>query len=108
MQRKWIILLSVIMVLVPLLLTESPLAAVASKGELTVVAPKYGLDIHIPAYEQAQAKDILKLLYDPLVGSTPDGDLSPDYGIAYKWEKSPDARTWTFYLKGLSSTTASN
>ena len=92
-------ILSVIVVLVSLLPTGSLPAAVVSKGELTIVASKFGQDIPIPAFEVAQGKDILKLIYDPLVGSAPDGELSPDYGVAYRWEKSSDARTWTFYLR---------
>src|SRR6185369_14795460 len=34
-----------------------------------------------------------------LVGTTPDGQPSPNGGIATKWEHSPDYRRWTFQLR---------
>ena len=40
-----------------------------------------------------------KLLYDPLFGTTPEGKLSPEYGLVEKWEMSPDGLTWTWKLR---------
>ena len=39
------------------------------------------------------------LIFDYLVGSTPDGQLSPNGGIATKWENSADHKRWTFHLR---------
>ena len=52
-----------------------------------------------PAWSVLAGLDWLKLLYDPLVGTTPDGKLSPEHGLATKWEMTPDGLTWTFYLR---------
>ncbi len=49
--------------------------------------------------ERSAAPDWLKLLYDPLVGTTADGKLSPDHGLTTKWERTPDGLTWTFHLR---------
>ena len=68
-------------------------------GEITIVASYLGHEVPIPYIEMPQGFDYLKLLYDPLVGVTPDGRLSNEYGVAQKREMSPDALTWTFYLR---------
>jgi peptide/nickel transport system substrate-binding protein len=53
----------------------------------------------MPWNESAFGKGYLVLLYDYLVGGNADGSPSPDNGVAQRWEMSPDARTWTFYLR---------
>src|SRR5262249_11958490 len=44
-------------------------------------------------------KYYLSMMFDYLVGSTPDGQPSPAGGIATRWENSPDYRRWTFHLR---------
>src|SRR5262249_57168176 len=39
------------------------------------------------------------LMFDYLVGTTPDGQPSRDGGIATRWENSPDYKRWTFHLR---------
>src|SRR5438105_1615941 len=48
-------------------------------------------------------KYYLALMFDYLVGSTADGQLSTTGGLATKWENSTDHKRWTFHLrKGVS------
>ncbi len=68
-------------------------------GELKIMAPMFGNDVSIPRMETSHAGDYMRLLYDSLVGSTPEGVLSTDYGIANKWEMTPDGLMWTFHLR---------
>ena len=41
----------------------------------------------------------MSLMFDYLVGVTPDGQLSKNAGLATRWENSPDYKRWTFYLR---------
>ncbi len=80
-------------------ITDQPVSAAPPAGEVKTVAPSFGNGIPVPSREVSAANDWMQLLYDHLLGCTPDGKLSPDIGLARKWEMSPDALTWTFYLK---------
>ena len=71
----------------------------ASSEELKLMQPLWGNGILIPRLESTHGHDMLKLLYDPLVGTTPDGKLSPEHGLATKWEMTRDGLTWTFQLR---------
>ncbi len=87
-------------VLVPVILIASSLPALTKPaGEVKTVAPMIGNQVPIPTFETAHAKNWMSLLYDHLVGCTPEGKFSPDWGLANKWEMSPDGLSWTFYLK---------
>ena len=87
-------------VLTAILLTGyQPIAAAPPTGEVKTVAPTIGNGVPIPSREVAASNDWMQLLYDHLVGVTPEGKFSPDIGIANKWEMSPDGLTWTFYLR---------
>jgi peptide/nickel transport system substrate-binding protein len=44
-------------------------------------------------------KFYLSQIFEYLVGVTPEGKLSPDGGLAYRWEPSSDHKRWTFYLR---------
>jgi len=68
-------------------------------GEVKTVAANFGNGVGIPYLDRGPALDWIGLLYDPLVACTPEGKLSPDLGLANKWEMSPDGLTWTFYLR---------
>jgi peptide/nickel transport system substrate-binding protein len=88
-----------VVILTITLLTGYHTAMAASSGELKLVQDTWGHGVPIPRMERSAALDWLKLLYDPLVGTTADGKLSPDYGLTTKWERTPDGLTWTFYLR---------
>jgi peptide/nickel transport system substrate-binding protein len=75
------------------------LALAAPAGELTMVSPMIGNEIPVPWMEQAHSNDWMKLLYDPLVGTTSDAKRSTEAGLAEKWEMSPDGLIWTFYIR---------
>lgn len=81
------------------LFTFYQLALAAPTGELTIVSSMIGNEVPLPWEEQAHANDWMKLLYDPLVGTTSDAKLSTEAGLAEKWEMSPDGLTWTFYIR---------
>jgi peptide/nickel transport system substrate-binding protein len=87
-------------VLMVIVLTPNhPVVAAPPMGEVKTVAPMFGNGIPIPYLEITHGNDWLQLLYDHLVGCTPEGKFSPDLGLANKWEMSPDGLTWTFYLR---------
>jgi len=47
--------------------------------------------------EDESSRDIIRDLFEGLVGETPDGELVP--GAAESWEVSPDGLRWTFTLR---------
>lgn len=47
--------------------------------------------------EDESSRDIIRDLFEGLVGETPDGELVP--GAAESWEVSPDGLSWTFTLR---------
>ncbi len=88
------------LILTVFLLTDyHSVAAAPPTGEVKTAAPMLGNEIPIPYLEITHANDWMQLLYDPLFGCTPEGKLSPDLGLANKWELSSDGMTWTFYLR---------
>jgi peptide/nickel transport system substrate-binding protein len=68
-------------------------------GEVKTVAQAFGNGVPIPYLDSTFANDWIQLLYDNLVGFTPEGKFSPDIGLANKWEMSPDGLAWTFHLR---------
>ncbi len=92
--------LAAVVVLTMILLTGvQPLAAAPPAGEVKIVASNFGNMVPIPPYEIPYANDWMFLLYDFLVGRTPEGKLDTEIGVARKWEMSPDGLTWTFSLR---------
>ncbi len=71
----------------------------ASDEELRLVQATWANGVPIPHLEISQGLDWLKLLYDPLFGISPEGALSPEHGLATKWEMSRDGLTWTVQLR---------
>jgi peptide/nickel transport system substrate-binding protein len=96
--RGGICLAGVAVLTMMLLVTYRP-AGAALSGEVKIVAPEFGDQVPIPYIEGGRGKDWFDLLFDPLVGVTPEGKLSTDLGLANKWEMSPDGLTWMFYLR---------
>ncbi len=98
MNTKWVILLAgtlAVAMICPL--GYQPMAA--PTGEIKLAGDQWGNGIPVPHLELSQGLDWMKLLYDPLVGTTPDGRLSTEHGLATKWDVSRDGLTWTFYLR---------
>ena len=98
-MKKWTFLLALATIPMFILLAQSTEAIAQPAGEVKLTAPMYGYERWIPRVESMHASDVMNLLFDPLVGTTPDGKMSSKHGIAQKWEMSPDALTWTFYLR---------
>ncbi len=98
MKVKVKVIMMVIWTMV-ILVAGGPPALAEPKGELKIMASMFGNEISIPRMETGHAGDYMRLLYDSLVGSTPEGVLSTERGVANQWEMTPDGLTWTFYLR---------
>jgi peptide/nickel transport system substrate-binding protein len=81
------------------LLVVSPAWAQAKTGELTVALSSFATEVLDPIVGGHIVKYYLSLMFDYLVGVTPDGQLSKETGIALKWEPSADHKRWTFHLR---------
>ncbi len=100
MKARWMCFVVGIVALAMFLATGYPPALAAPPaGEVKTVGAVFGNQIPIPYLEMSHANDWMQLLYDPLVGCTPEGKFSPNLGVANKWEMSRDGLTWTFYLR---------
>ncbi len=97
MKGKWMVLLGGVVVI--LLMNFQLVAAAPPAGEVKTAGSMFGNQTPIPYLETSHGNDYMQLLYDQLVGCTPEGTYSPDLGLAHKWEMSPDGLTWTFYLR---------
>jgi peptide/nickel transport system substrate-binding protein len=100
MKTKLMVLWVWIGVLAMVLATGyNPVVAAPPTGEVKIAMADIGVQIPLPHIERGQSVDWMGLLYDPLVGCDSKGELSPELGLANKWEMSPDGLTWTFYLR---------
>jgi peptide/nickel transport system substrate-binding protein len=70
-----------------------------TKSELTVAPSSSPTETLDPALGGHIVKYYLSLIFDYLVGTTPDGQPSATGGLATKWEHSPDHKRWTFHLR---------
>jgi peptide/nickel transport system substrate-binding protein len=70
-------------------------------GDLRIALAFLGGQRFIPWTEfiSGGIKQYMMLIYDYLVGCTDDGQLSPEGGIAQRWEQAPDKLNWTFTLR---------
>src|SRR3990170_8918601 len=99
MNTKWMPILAGVLVLtIPLMTGYQPVVA-APVEELKLVQSTWGHSVPIPRFELTLALDWVKLVYDPLFGTTLDGRLSPEHGLATRWERTRDSLTWTIYLR---------
>ncbi len=102
MKKKW---LSLGLVLVSAASLSLPAYAKEEVGPtrentLTIAVPFLVVSKFDPLATPLTDHKVLEgLLYDSLVGHTVDGKLSTETGLAYKWEMSPDGKTWTFHLR---------
>src|SRR5205809_712248 len=85
--------------LVLCLVTAAPAWAQPSPGELTVVLSSLSTEALDPILAGHIVKFYLSLMFDYLVGATPDGQLSREGGVATRWEASGDGKRWTFHLR---------
>src|SRR4030095_9461477 len=74
-------------------------AGAQAKPDLTIALSSFSTEPSHPLVAGHLVKYSLSLMFDYLVGTTPDGQLSPNGGIATKWESSADHKRWTFTLR---------
>src|SRR5712664_2723310 len=70
-----------------------------AKSELTIALSSFSAETVDPALQGHIVKYYLSLMFDYLVGTTPDGQPSRDGGLANRWENSSDYKRWTFHLR---------
>ena len=93
-RMTWIISVHALL----LLLVAGP-AWAQGKTELTVALSSFSAETLDPALQGHNVKYYLSLMFDYLVGTTPDGQPSQAGGLASKWEASADHKRWTFHLR---------
>jgi peptide/nickel transport system substrate-binding protein len=87
-------------IVLTLLLAAMPGYAWAQgKPDLTVALSSLASESLDPPVAGHLVKYYLSLMFDYLVGTTPDGVPSRDGGLANKWESSSDLKRWTFHLR---------
>jgi peptide/nickel transport system substrate-binding protein len=69
------------------------------KSELVVALSSFSAETVDPVLQGHNVKYYLSLMFDYLVGVTPDGQPSAAGGLATKWENSADHKRWTFHLR---------
>ena len=74
-------------------------AQAQAKSELTIALSSFSAETLDPALQGHNVKYYLSLMFDYLVGVTPDGQPSQAGGLASKWDSSPDHKRWTFQLR---------
>jgi peptide/nickel transport system substrate-binding protein len=74
-------------------------AQAQAKSELTIALSSFSAETLDPALQGHNVKYYLSLMFDYLVGVTPDGQPSQAGGLASKWESSADHKRWTFHLR---------
>ena len=89
-----------VLVFLTLMVLASPGASWAqAKSELTVALSSFSAETLDPALQGHNVKYYLSLMFDYLVGTTPDGQPTQQGGLATKWENSADHKRWTFHLR---------
>ena len=87
--------------------TAAPVATTAppassggqAQGQLILGLTGYGNEVPIPWQEIAFAKNYGRFVWDYLVGTTDDAELSTETGLAEFWEMSEDGLSWNFKLR---------
>ena len=89
-----------VLVSLTLMVLVMPASAWAqAKSELTVALSSFSAETLDPALQGHNVKYYLSLMFDYLVGTTPDGQPTQQGGLASKWENSADHKRWTFHLR---------
>lgn len=68
-------------------------------GDLVVALSSFATETLDPALSGQVGKFYLSLLYDYVVGTTPEGKFAAAQGLATKWELSADKKAWLFELR---------
>jgi peptide/nickel transport system substrate-binding protein len=74
-------------------------AQAQAKSELVVALSSFSAETLDPALQGHNVKYYLSLMFDYLVGTTPDGQPTQAGGLATRWENSADHKRWTFHLR---------
>ena len=90
--------LSLLSLTILALAAASP-ALAQTKSELVVALSSFSAETLDPALQGHNVKYYLSLMFDYLVGTTPDGQPSQAGGLASRWENSADHKRWTFHLR---------
>ena len=69
------------------------------EGQLVLGLTSYGNEVPIPWQEIAFAKNYGRFIWDYVIGTTDDAQLSTETGLAEWWEMAADGLTWTFRMK---------
>ena len=90
---------TIVLSLLVLAAMVSPASAQTVKSDLTIALSSFSAETVDPALQGHNVKYYLSLMFDYLVGTTPEGQPSQAGGLASKWESSADGKRWTFYLR---------
>ena len=74
-------------------------AQAQAKSELTIALSSFSAETLDPALQGHNVKYYLSLMFDYLVGVTPEGQPTQAGGLATRWENSADHKRWTFHLR---------
>jgi peptide/nickel transport system substrate-binding protein len=73
--------------------------AQAQKSELVVALSSFSAETLDPALQGHNVKYYQAMMFDYLVGTSPDGQPAQNGGLASKWEVSSDHKRYTFHLR---------
>jgi peptide/nickel transport system substrate-binding protein len=73
--------------------------ASAQKSELVVALSSFSAETLDPALQGHNVKYYQAMMFDYLVGTSPDGQPAQAGGLASKWEVSADHKRYTFHLR---------
>ena len=79
--------------------TTAPSTGGQSQGQLTLGLTGYGNEVPIPWQEIAFAKNYGRFIWDYLIGTTDDAQLSTETGLATSWSMADDGLSWNFKLR---------
>ena len=79
--------------------TTAPSTSGQAQGQLTLGLTGYGNEVPIPWQEIAFAKNYGRFIWDYLVGTTDDAQLSTETGLATSWSMADDGLSWNFKLR---------
>jgi peptide/nickel transport system substrate-binding protein len=99
MTRAKRIVPAVLVILTLMVLTLPGSGWAQAKSELNVALSSFSAETLDPALQGHNVKYYLSLMFDYLVGTTPDGQPTQQGGLASKWENSADYKRWTFHLR---------
>src|SRR5260370_33480844 len=72
-----------------------------AKSELTIALSSFSAETVDPALQGHNVKYYLSLMFDYLVGTTPDGQPSQAGRLASQWEDSADPNRWALTLRNV-------